>query len=57
MLCATIRIDITFNVYNIYITTSTLYNQQGFAGAVVAFLLHFGGTICLAIAGVVKQKT
>jgi predicted MFS family arabinose efflux permease len=57
MLCATIGIDITFNVCNIYITTSTPYNQQGFAGAVVAFLLHFGGTICLAIAGVVKRKT
>jgi hypothetical protein len=57
MLCATIGIDITFNVCNIYITTSTPYNQQGFAGAVVAFLLHFGGTICLAMAGVVKQKT
>lgn len=57
MLCATIGIDITFNVCNIYITTSTPFNQQGFAGAVIAFLLHFGGTICLAMAGVVKQKT
>jgi predicted MFS family arabinose efflux permease len=57
MLCATIGIDITFNVCNIYITTSTPYNQQGFAGAIIAFLLHFGGTVCLAMAGVVKQKT
>ena len=57
MLCATIGIDITFNVCNIFITTSTPYNQQGFAGAVVAFLLHFGGTICLAMAGLVKRKT
>jgi hypothetical protein len=57
MLCATIGIDITFNVCNIYITTSTPYNQQGFAGALIAFLLHFGGTVCLAMAGVVKQRT
>lgn len=57
MLYATIGIDITFNVYNIYITSSTPYNQQGFARAIIAFLLHFRGTVCLALAGVVKQKT
>jgi MFS transporter len=57
MVCATIGIDITFNVCNIYITTSTPYNQQGFAGAIVAFLLHFGGTTCLAMADIVKRNT
>lgn len=57
MLCATIGIDITFNVCNIYITTSTPYNQQGFAGAIVAFLLYFGGIICLAIGDIVKLNT
>jgi hypothetical protein len=55
MLCATIGIDITFNICNIFITTSTPHNQQGLAGAIVAFLLHFGGTTCLAIADIVKQ--
>jgi MFS family permease len=57
MVCATIGIDITFNVCNIYITTSTPHNQQGFAGAIVAFLLHFGGTTCLAMADIVKWNT
>jgi hypothetical protein len=57
MLCATIGIDITFNVCNIYITTSTPYDQQGFAGAIIAFLLHFGGTTCLAMADIVKRNT
>jgi hypothetical protein len=37
MVCATTGIDITFNVCNIYITTSTPHDQQGFAGAIVAF--------------------
>ncbi|KAG0644997.1 putative MFS-type transporter [Hyphodiscus hymeniophilus] len=57
MVCATIGIDITYNVCNIYITTSTPYNQQGFAGAVVAFLTHCGGTICLALGNIVQEKT
>ena len=57
MVCATIGIDITYNVYNIYITTSTLYNQQGFAGAMVAFLTHYGGTVCLALGNIVQEKT
>ncbi|KAH8799313.1 MFS multidrug transporter-like protein [Xylogone sp. PMI_703] len=49
MLCATIGIDITFNICNVYMTTSTPHDRQGFSGAVVAFLPHFGGTICLII--------
>ncbi|KAG0647632.1 putative MFS-type transporter [Hyphodiscus hymeniophilus] len=57
MVCATIGIDITYNVCNIYITTSTPYNQQGFAGAMVAFLTHCGGTVCLALGNIVQEKT
>ena len=57
MVCATIGIDITFNVCNIYITTSTPRNQQGFAGAIVAFLFSFGGTVCLTIANMVKRNS
>jgi hypothetical protein len=57
MLCATIGVDITFNVCNILISSSTPHDQQGIAGAIVAFLFHFGGTACLSIANVVKQNT
>lgn len=57
MICATVGIDISFNVCNIYITTSIPHNQQGFAGAIVAFLFHVGGTSCLTLASILKEKT
>ncbi|KFX88315.1 hypothetical protein V490_07722 [Pseudogymnoascus sp. VKM F-3557] len=57
MMCATIGIDVTFNVCNIHITTNTTRNQQGFAGAIIAFLLHCGGTMCLGLADIVKRET
>lgn len=57
MVCATFGIDVTFNVCNIHITTNTSKNQQGFAGAIIAFLLHCGGTTCLALADIVKRES
>lgn len=57
MMCATIGIDVTFNVCNIHITTNTSRNQQGFVGAIIAFLLHCGSTTCLALADIVKRET
>lgn len=57
MMCATIGIDVTFNVCNIHITTNTSRNQQGFVGAIIAFLLHCGSTTCLGLADIIKRET
>ncbi|KAF9878384.1 MFS multidrug transporter [Colletotrichum karsti] len=42
MVCATIGIDIMYNVSNIFITTSVKSDQQGIAGALVNGLLFLG---------------
>lgn len=52
MICATIGVDITFNVANIFITTSLPKREQGLAGAVVMWLMHAGIAICLGFADV-----
>lgn len=53
MLCATVGIDITFNVANIFITTALPQRQQGLAGAVIMLLLHLGIAVCLGFADIV----
>ena len=57
MICATIGIDITFNVANIFITTSLPKKQQGLAGAVIMLLLHLGIAVCLGFADIVNTYT
>lgn len=57
MICATIGIDITFNVANIFITTSLPRKQQGLAGAVIMLLLHLGIAVCLGFADIVNTFT
>jgi hypothetical protein len=57
MICATIGIDITFTVANIYFTTSLSESQQGLAGAVVMLLLHLGIAVCLGFADIVHTYT
>lgn len=57
MLCATIGIDITFNVANVFITTSLPQSQQGLAGSVIMLLLHLGIAICLGLADIVNTFT
>lgn len=57
MICATIGIDITFNVANIFITTSLPRKQQGLAGAVMMLLLHLGIAVCLGFADIVNTYT
>ncbi|GKT45240.1 uncharacterized protein ColSpa_05421 [Colletotrichum spaethianum] len=42
MTCATVGIDIMYNVSNIFITTSMKSDQQGIAGACVNGLLFLG---------------
>lgn len=57
MICATIGIDITFNVANIFITTSLPRKEQGLAGAVIMLLLHLGIAICLGGGDIVHSYT
>jgi len=53
MIAATVGIDITFNVANIFITTSLPKSQQGLAGAVIMLLLQLGIAVLLGFADVV----
>lgn len=57
MICATIGIDITFNVANIFITTSLPRKDQGLAGALIMLLLHLGIAVCLGFADIVNIET
>jgi len=57
MVCATIGIDITFNISNIFITTSLPRKQQGLAGAVIMLLLHLGIAVFLGGADIVNTYT
>jgi len=56
-ICATIGIDITFNVANIFITTNLSSKRQGLAGALINSLLYLGIAVLLAFAGFVQTKT
>jgi MFS family permease len=57
MICATVGIDITFNVANVFITTSLPRKQQGLAGAVIMLLLHLGIAVMLGFADIVNTYT
>lgn len=57
MVCATVGIDITFNITNIFITTSLPRSQQGLAGAVIMLLLNLGIAVFLGFADVVNTYT
>ena len=54
MVCATIGIDITFNITNIFVTTSLPKKQQGLAGSVTMFLLHLTMALDLGFADIVN---
>ncbi|CAG8948863.1 hypothetical protein HYFRA_00001986 [Hymenoscyphus fraxineus] len=54
MICATIGVDITFSLTNIFITTSLPANQQGLAGSVIMILLHLGIAVMLGFADVIN---
>jgi len=56
MICATIGIDITFNVANIFITTNLSSKRQGLAGALINSLLYLGIAVLLAFAGFIQTK-
>ncbi|TVY50278.1 Drug resistance protein [Lachnellula cervina] len=57
MICATVGIDITFNVANIFITTSLPRKQQGLAGAVIMLLVHLGIAVFLGFGDIVNTYT
>ncbi len=57
MIGATIGIDITYNVANIFITTSLSHSRQGMAGALINTLLFLGIAFLLAFADVVQTQT
>lgn len=57
MICATIGIDVTFNVANIFITTNLPKKEQGLAGALIMLLMHFGIAVCLGFADIVNIET
>lgn len=57
MICATIGIDITFNVVNIFITTNMPSERQGLAGALLNSVQHLGVAILLGFADVTQAET
>ncbi|KAF2093032.1 MFS general substrate transporter [Rhizodiscina lignyota] len=57
MVCATVAIDLTFNVTNIFITTSMPLRRQGLAGALINSILQLGIAISLGFADIVASGT
>lgn len=57
MIGATLGIDITFNVANIFITTSLPQSQQGLAGSLINSLLYLGIAFVLGFADITQTQT
>ena len=57
MICATMGIDIIYNVANIFLTTSLSQSRQGLAGALINSLLYLGIAFLLAFADVIQTGT
>lgn len=56
MICSTIRIDLTFNIANIFITTNVPSERQGAACALIWSLSNFGVALLLGFANVIDSK-
>lgn len=56
MLCATIGVDITYNVTNVFITTNIPQKHQGAAGALINSLLFLPISLFLGLADVVAAS-
>jgi len=54
---ATIGIDITFNVANVFITTNMPSERQGLAGGLINSIFHLGITFCLGFADIIQAET
>ena len=57
MLCATLGIDVFYNVTNIFITTSLPKARQGLAGALINSLLFLGISFFLGLADLAVSQT
>lgn len=57
MICATLGIDITFTVSNVFITTNLPGYRQGLAGALINSLLFLGISFFLGIGDIVVGQT
>ncbi|KAG7001396.1 MFS domain-containing protein [Physcia stellaris] len=57
MIGATIGIDVTYNVTNVFITTSLPQRQQGLAGALINSLVFLGIAFILSFADVTQTET
>ncbi|KAF2126748.1 MFS general substrate transporter [Dothidotthia symphoricarpi CBS 119687] len=57
MICATLGIDITYNVSNIFITTTMPKARQGLAGAFMNSLLFLGIAVFLGFADLAVSET
>ncbi|KAL1863195.1 hypothetical protein Plec18167_003979 [Paecilomyces lecythidis] len=57
MVAATIGVDITYSVSNIFITTNLPQHQQGVAGAVINSILFLSISFFLGIADIVVSRT
>jgi MFS family permease len=57
MLCATVGVDITYTVSNVFITTSLPRHRQGLAGALINSVLFLGISFFLGLADLIVAKT
>ncbi|PQE15743.1 drug resistance protein [Rutstroemia sp. NJR-2017a BBW] len=57
MTCATLGIDITFNVTTIFITSSLPPSQQGLAAALINSIMQLSIAICLGVSTVIEEAT
>ncbi|KAJ6114533.1 hypothetical protein N7486_000311 [Penicillium sp. IBT 16267x] len=57
MICGTVAIDISFNLANIFITTSLPRARQGLAGAIIYCTMHLGIAVMLGFADIVQTQT
>jgi MFS family permease len=57
MICGTIAIDISFNLANIFITTSMPRARQGLAGALIYCTMHMGIAVMLGFADIIETQT
>ena len=56
MICATLGIDITFNVANIFITTNMVEERQGLAGSLSNSVLQLGIALLLGFADLAQTE-
>jgi hypothetical protein len=57
MICATLGVDIAYNVSNIFITTSMPKARQGLAGAFINSILFLGVSFFLGFADLAVSQT